>query len=139
VYEHLAVWPHAFAAPPKSLTMFQGEYKLNPALFWKIIHPITLLLFLANLIVNWKTERKKNILTALLGYILIAAVSFIYFTSEITSLITIQYENTVSQEIINRFSLWEALSYFELAFAFVLAFILFMGLTKGNNQIRKSI
>ena len=62
VYEHLAVWPNAFAAPPKSLTMFQGDFKLSPDLFWKSIHPITLFLFIVYLILNWKSERKKYIL-----------------------------------------------------------------------------
>ncbi len=134
VYEHIAVWPNAFAAPPKSLTMFQGDYKLNPGLFWKIIHPITLWLFIINLVINWKTARRMNILTAMVGYVLIAVVAFIYFSPEIVSLTTIQYEDTVSQEIVRKFSLWETLSYLELAFAIVLAFILFMGLTKSNNK-----
>ncbi|MBK7526265.1 MAG: hypothetical protein IPI59_01600 [Sphingobacteriales bacterium] len=137
VYEHLAVWPNAFAAPPKSLTMFQGDYKLNPGLFWRIIHPITLLLFIINLIISWKTERKKNVLIAMTGYVLIAVAAFLYFSSEIVSLTTIQYENTINQEIIDRFSLWETLSYFELTFAVVLAFILFMGLTKAADKSKR--
>ena len=38
VYEHLNVVPQWSAAPPVSLSMFQGEYGLKPDLFWKIIH-----------------------------------------------------------------------------------------------------
>ncbi|HMS51971.1 MAG: hypothetical protein IT272_08640 [Chitinophagales bacterium] len=71
------------------------------------------------------------------GYVLIAVAAFLYFSSEIVSLTTIQYENTINQEIIDRFSLWETLSYFELTFAVVLAFILFMGLTKAADKSKR--
>ena len=134
VYEHLAVWPNAFAAPPKSLTMFQGDFKLSPELFWKSIHPITLFLFIINLILNWKSERKKYILVAMIGYILIAIVAFAYFSPEIILLTKTKYQDTVNQEIVSRFSLWETLSFFELAFAIILAITLFVGLTKNNNK-----
>ena len=60
VLEHIAVWPHAFAAIPKSLSMFQGEYRFDPEPFWKSIHPTILILFIINLIICWKTERKKK-------------------------------------------------------------------------------
>ena len=46
VYEHIAVWPVAFSEPPRSLTMFQGNYAIEPALVWKFIHPVTLTLFI---------------------------------------------------------------------------------------------
>ncbi|HNQ41189.1 MAG TPA: hypothetical protein PKL22_03805, partial [Saprospiraceae bacterium] len=79
VYEHIAVWPVAFSEPPRSLTMFQGNYAIEPALFWKFIHPVTLTLFIITLGLNWKTERKKFILIPLITYIILLIVTFIYF------------------------------------------------------------
>jgi hypothetical protein len=39
VYEHLNIVPQWSAAPPLSLSMFQGEYGLKPGTFWMVIHP----------------------------------------------------------------------------------------------------
>ncbi|MCB0445987.1 MAG: hypothetical protein KDD03_00460, partial [Gelidibacter sp.] len=49
-FEHLAVWPQAYAAPPASLGMFQGDYGLNAGAFWIKIHPVTLILFIITLL-----------------------------------------------------------------------------------------
>src|SRR5687768_2541727 len=79
VYEHLNVVPTWAAAPPVSLSMFQGEYGLKPELFWKIIHPVNLLLFTLTLIFHWKSERRKHILPVLSVYVLILVITAIYF------------------------------------------------------------
>lgn len=52
IYEHVSVWAVAFSEPPKSLAMFQGKYAIQPALFWKFIHPLTLILFIITVILN---------------------------------------------------------------------------------------
>ena len=54
-------WPKAYSAPPQSLTMFQGKYAIESGPFWMSIHPVTLVLFIS-LVLNWKSERRKNIL-----------------------------------------------------------------------------
>ena len=86
-YEHLAVWPRAFSAIPASLTMHQGGYGLNAEAFWSIIHPITLALFILTLILFWKTKRRINLLISLLGYLLIIAVTGIYFVPELVAIL----------------------------------------------------
>ncbi|HEX2533417.1 MAG TPA: hypothetical protein VHK69_06760, partial [Chitinophagaceae bacterium] len=60
VYEHMNIVPTWAAAPPVSLSMFQGEHGLKPEHFWKFIHPLTLLLFLGTLAAHWKSARRKN-------------------------------------------------------------------------------
>lgn len=85
-YEHIAVWPNAYSEPPRSLTMFQGPYALESAPFWMWVHPVTLLLFLATLGLNWRTEKKKYILLPLAVYFLVLATTFIYFVPELMSL-----------------------------------------------------
>ena len=54
VYEHLNVVPQWSAAPPVSLSMFQGEYGLNPELFWMSIHPVNIILFAAIKPYTWQ-------------------------------------------------------------------------------------
>jgi hypothetical protein len=69
VYEHLNVVPTWSAAPPASLSMFQGKYGLNPELFWMLIHPVNLFFFALNLIFHWKSLRRRPLLIVALSYI----------------------------------------------------------------------
>lgn len=115
VYEHIAVWPVAFSEPPRSLTMFQGNYAIEPALFWKFIHPVTLTLFIITLGLNWKTERKKFILIPLITYIILLIVTFIYFVPELMSLIKTPYSEAVDEVVRKRGSLWITLSSIRLS------------------------
>jgi hypothetical protein len=133
VYEHLNVVPKWAAGPPASLSMFQGEYGLKPELFWMIIHPVNLLLFILTLILHWRSGRRKNIVTVLTSYIVILIITSIYFVPELISITTSSYSQTPNAELTKRASLWEALSIARLFALVVLAIILFTGLTKANR------
>ena len=130
VYEHLNIVPTWAAAPPVSLSMFQGEYGLKPDLFWKIIHPVNILLLVVTLIFNFRSARRSNIVIVLTGYILILVVTAIYFVPELLSITTTAFSTNKDPELIRRASLWETLSIIRLALLIVLAITLFMGLTK---------
>src|SRR5688572_285104 len=79
VYEHIAVVPAWSSGPPASLYLFQGDHALRAEYFWMSIHPVTLLFMIGALIVNWNTARRKNILIVLGSYILILAITSVYF------------------------------------------------------------
>jgi hypothetical protein len=130
VYEHLAVWPRAFSAPPASLTMFQGEYGLNAAAFWTKIHPITLLLFIVSLILFWKFPNRTNILVPLIFYIIVLGITTIYFVPELIDLSSTPYTSSIDSELSKRGALWEKLSILRLAGLIFMAIYLFIGLTK---------
>ncbi|HMY83629.1 MAG: hypothetical protein KDC31_09560 [Saprospiraceae bacterium] len=134
VYEHIAVWPVAFSEPPRSLTMFQGNYAIEPALFWKFIHPVTLTLFIITLGLNWKTERKKFILIPLITYIILLIVTFIYFVPELMSLIKTPYSEAVDEVVRKRGSLWITLSSIRLSLIVITTCILMLGLTKPATK-----
>src|SRR6188474_1310801 len=57
-------------APPRSFAMLQGEYGYNSSSFWDIVPSITFLMFIVALITNWKTQRQKLILLALILFIM---------------------------------------------------------------------
>src|SRR5688572_615361 len=88
VYEHLNVVPQWAAAPPVSLSMFQGEYGLKPDLFWKMIHPVTILLFTVTLIIHWKSDRRKPLSIVFISYAAILTITAIYFVPELISITT---------------------------------------------------
>ena len=133
VYEHLNVVPKWALAPPVSLTMFQGEYGLKPELFWKLIHPVNLLLFGLTLSLHWKSPRKKNILIVLASYVAILVITAFYFVPELISITTSAVADNADVDLIRRAGLWETLSIIRLAVLVILCMVLFTGLTKNSR------
>jgi hypothetical protein len=133
-YEHLAVFPRAFAAPPASLTMVQGEYGLNAVAFWTKIHPITLLLSITSLVMFWKSDRRKNILIYLVGYVAVLIVTGIYFVPELMAISTTEFSANVDADLQARGAKWLMLSWLRLFFIIALAVMLFFGLTKDSTR-----
>lgn len=134
IYEHLCVVPQWAAAPPLSLSMFQGKYGLYPQAFWIPIHPITLLLIIITLFFSWKTARKNNVLTTLLGYITILIITSIYFVPELIEITATPYSTDVSAALTKRAKLWETLSIVRLFTLIILAIVLFLGLAKAGSK-----
>jgi glucan phosphoethanolaminetransferase (alkaline phosphatase superfamily) len=137
VYEHLNVVPTWSAAPPASLSMFQGKYGLNPELFWMLIHPVNLFFFALNLIFHWKSLRRRPLLIVALSYILILAITASYFVPELLSITTTAFSESVDAVLTKRASLWETLSLVRLGVLVVLAITLMAGLTKPNKAVVK--
>ena len=130
VYEHLNVVPQWSAAPPFSLQMFQGPYGLKPELFWMLIHPVNVGLFLLTLVLHWKTARKSTLTGVLALYLVILAITSVYFVPELISLISTPYSETVDPALVQRASRWETLSLVRLGGLLVMALWLFLGLAK---------
>jgi hypothetical protein len=139
VYEHLNIVPAWSAAPPASLSMFQGQYRLNPEPFWKIIHPVNLVLFILTLILHWQSPRRKNILIVLGSYVIILAITFVYFVPELISITRTEFSSAIDVALTHRATRWETLSLVRLAALIILSIVLFTGLAKpGKRQTAKS-
>lgn len=134
VYEHLAIVPTWSAAVPASLTMFQGEYAIAPGRFWIPIHPVTILLLLMALIVNWPTPRRKFILTTVTGYVMVLIATFLFFVPELMALTQSAYSTVVDVDLTRRAKTWEMLSLVRLAFMVLLAVILLHGLSQPGSR-----
>ena len=129
IYEHAAVVPMWSAAPPHSLSMFQGEYGLQAANFWKPVHPVTILLLAAALVANWRQASRKQILIVFGCYLLILVITAAYFVPELLSIITSEYSTAASQDLTSRAQTWERLSLVRLSTLLVLAVVLLHGLS----------
>ena len=140
VYEHVAIVPQWSAAPPLSLSMFQGQYGVKPDLFWKAIHPVTLLLFVFTLVAHWKSQRRKNLAIVLASYIGILAVTAVYFVPELIKITTTPFADSANADLVRRASLWETLSIVRLVVLIILSLVLLTGLTKvGDSMGRRTI
>jgi hypothetical protein len=56
-------------APPRSLAMYAGEYGYNRGPFWEVMPAVSLGLLLVALVGNWRTPRRRLLLTALALFI----------------------------------------------------------------------
>lgn len=133
VYEHAAVVPRWSAAPPASLSMFQGKYGLNPTPFWKSIHPITLFLLITAVFLMRKAGSKPYLLITLAGYLLVLVITFAFFVPELMAITRAGMEST-DHTLVKRAAQWETLSLVRLGFLILLAIICFLGLTKSGTQ-----
>ena len=139
VYEHIAVVPRWSAAPPASLTMFQGEYGLNAAPFWKLIHPVTLLLMITTLVIFWKTGSRIHILVPLSVYVAILAVTAVFFVPELLSITQTPLSDIADAMLTKRAQTWETMSIVRLGVLVGLAIYLFLGLGKAAYWVRESV
>ena len=130
VYEHLALVPVWTSAVPASLSVFQGEYRLKAENFWIPVHPVTILLLITSLVLNWKTHRRGFILFTLIGYATVLVITFFYFVPELMALTQSAYSPEVDPTLTARAGSWETYSLVRLAFLFVLAISLLYGLSK---------
>jgi hypothetical protein len=134
IYEHTALWPTAFSEPPKSLSVFQGPYRLNSAMFWMSVHPVTLLLFVITLAVSWKTTRRKHVLIAMGGYVIVLLTTFTFFVPELVELTGTPYSDTVDASLQARGSRWITLSLIRGGVLIALAMVLLLGLTERDQN-----
>lgn len=134
VYEHVAVVPRWSAAPPASLSMFQGKYGLNPTPFWKCIHPVTLLLLAVAIILFWKTGRRQYLLITSIGYVTVLIITFTYFVPELIAITGGAYSDKTDISLTARARLWETLSLVRLSVLIVLSIISLLGLTRPVVQ-----
>jgi hypothetical protein len=138
VYEHMGVVPKWVAAPPASLSMFQGTYGLDPSGFWIIIHPVTLLLFSVTLILVWQSKSRPFLLVTFGGYIVILIITFIFFVPELIAITGTGYSGNIDNSLVQRAKLWETLSLIRLFFLVVLSIVLFLGLTRIDSFQRNT-
>jgi hypothetical protein len=134
VYEHLAIVPLWASAVPASLAMFQGEYAITPIRFWALIHPVTLILLILALILNWRTPRRWFIALGIAGYALALVATAFFFVPELMTLTGTTYSATVDPELTARARTWETGSLMRLGLLFVSAFILLFGLSKPASK-----
>ena len=133
-YEHLSVVPQWSAAPPLSLTMYQGEYALDSLYFWPPMHLLTLTSMVTALVLHWRAPARPYVGAALAGYLLVIAVTAVYFLPELNAITHTPYQPVVDAALTERAGTWEALSLLRLTGMIVIAAVLLQGLTKASSS-----
>jgi len=135
-YEAINVTPKLVSAPPKSLAMLQGSYGFFPVYFWIIFHPLTELLFVLALIFNWKVSpyRRKLLIIAFAGTILIRGVTMLYFAPETGVITAAPFSDTVDQSLVDRAQLWQSMNYIRLAAYYSIGVLLLFAVNRNCTQ-----
>ncbi len=79
-YSHVVYFPSYLTHLPESNNLITAPYGIHDDAFWKLIHPITILLTLVALLLNRRRySTRKYILVALSIYVLAIIATFLYF------------------------------------------------------------
>lgn len=95
-------------APPRSFAIFEGEYGYDSSIFWETVPMVTLILFVAALIANWRTRRRSLLFVALTLFLSGAAVAGFVVEPEFAKLTAIGYSDVVDPELQSRAARWYA-------------------------------
>ncbi len=76
--------------------------------------------------------RRKNLMVVFIGYLIILAVTAIYFVPELLSIISTTYAQVSDPELTSRATRWERLSLTRLACLILMAVYLLAGLAKSE-------
>jgi hypothetical protein len=94
------------SAPPRSFAILEGPYRYDSSAFWQIVPPITAALFLVALIANWKTNRRKLLLGALISFLIGGVLAGVYMEPMFARLIGIGYRDVVDPDLQARAATW---------------------------------
>ena len=99
------------SAPPRSFAILEGAYRYDSSTFWRTIPPITAVLFLVALVANWKTDRRRLLLTAFTLFLIGCAVAGVYLEPMFEEIKSIGYRDVVDPELQARAATWYALDW----------------------------
>lgn len=117
-------------APPRSFFILQGEYGYNSSSFWNIVPTITFSLFIIALITNWKTQRQKLILYALVLFVIAGLVAGFLLEPVFADIIKIGYSDRVDTALQAQARRWYIFDWMVWVLGLVSCLILLLALTK---------
>lgn len=131
VYSHIVYFPVYLSALPDSAVVVNGPYGLNEIPFWALIHPLLILSLIVALVLNWRTKpRRKLILISFAIYIVVLAVSQIYFIPELGAFKRSPESGLSPGEWLARGQRWQRLSWIRGTVMYVSIVPLLLALAK---------
>lgn len=130
-YSHLVFFPPYLSGLPNSAVIVNGPYALQDSTFWTIIHPLLILSLILTLILNWKLRaRRKLVFISLVVYVLMLAISLIYFVPELMAFQRSPESSLSPAEWLARGQRWQRLSWIRGALCYLAFIPLLLALTK---------
>ncbi|MCC6257649.1 MAG: DUF1772 domain-containing protein [Chitinophagaceae bacterium] len=135
LYAHIAVMPSLLSHLPESWILESGPYPIRDEIFWKLIHPFSILFTIITLIVNWKIlSRRKLIAGAAIIYLVALIATYTYFVPELMEFVkSAQNTSVTAAEWLERGQRWQHLSWIRGAFMLSGFVLLLLALSKSEN------
>jgi hypothetical protein len=111
IFETALIVPAWTAAPPASLGMFQGPYRLDFKAFWIAFHSIHELTFVAALVVCWRlTVVRRWLLVLLVLHVLVRVWTIAYFAPTIIAFQSVPVSSAVDPLLAQKAAQWRHLN-----------------------------
>ena len=139
-YSHLVYFPVYLSALPDSAVVVNGPYGLHEGIFWMTIHPLLILSLVVALILNWKSRsRRKLILISFAIYVVVIAISQIYFIPELGAFERSPQSGLSPAEWLARGRRWQRLSWVRGATMYAAILPLLFALTKPAGVPKEAV
>ena len=136
VYSHIAYFPPYLSHLPESNNLIIGEYGIQDAAFWSIIHPLAIISIFIALILNWKLKRIRKLILITLGiYVLAIIATVFYFYPELVAFADSTNNSSMNpSEWSQRGQHWQHLSWLRGSSMFIGFILLLIALTKTEPE-----
>jgi hypothetical protein len=98
-------------APPRSLAMYAGEYGYNSGPFWEVMPTVTLVLLLIALVGNWRTPRRRLVLTAVALFIAAGLFTVFVMGPAQEAVVRVGYSDAVNEALRVQAARWHLLDW----------------------------
>ncbi len=98
-------------APPRSLTMYAGEYGYDSGPFWEVMPTVTLGLLLIALVGNWRTPRRRLLVAALAMFIAAGLFTVFVMGPAQEAVVGAGYSDTVDEALRVQAAHWRMLDW----------------------------
>jgi ABC-type Fe3+-siderophore transport system permease subunit len=98
-------------APPRSLAMYAGEYGYNSGPFWEVMPTVTLVLLLIALVGNWRTPRRRLVLTGVALFIAAGLFTVFVMGPAQDAVVRVGYSDAVDEALRVQAGRWHMLDW----------------------------
>ena len=125
-------------APPRSFAMFEGQYGYDSEAFWSTVPPITFALFVVALLANWKTQRRRLLLLALVMFTAAGLAAGLLVEPLFAEMIAKGYGNQVDPVLQSRAATWYRLDWLVWGLTAATGLVLLLALLRPVATAPKS-
>ena len=111
IFETALIVPAWTAAPPASLGLFQGEYRLDFKAFWIVLHSLHEITFIVALVLCWKLKAVRHwMLGLLLVHMAVRVWTVGYFAPTIIGFQSMPPSPSVDPGLVQEAATWRTLN-----------------------------
>jgi hypothetical protein len=125
-------------APPRSFAILEGQYRYDSSPFWETVPPITGLLYVVGLILNWKTPRRALLLASFGLFVTAGLVAGLLLEPAFATITAAGYSDKVDPALQSRAASWLAYDWAVWAISLAAGLSLLLALAGPlNPAVRK--